>query len=138
MSKELTRYGTDIAGELGEWPDGEYVRYSDYAELEAELAELQHNLKNWGTIEIAIRNPAVAESMRHWECRAEKAEDALKALTAQEAINRLLHAAQEIRLDFAAIDPREQAKWLHLPELCAAIDAVIPSGYRAIRGKEGK
>jgi len=56
------------------------------AKAEAELAELQHNLKNWGTIEIAIRNPAVAESMRHWECRAEKAEAELKALTKQEPV----------------------------------------------------
>ena len=66
--------------------EGRLVVLADFARnLEAEIAELQHNLKNWGTIEIAIRNPAVAESMRHWECRAEKAEAALKALTEQEA-----------------------------------------------------
>ena len=32
------------------------------------------NWKRWGVIEIAIRNPNVSSSMRHWEERAEKAE----------------------------------------------------------------
>lgn len=56
---------------------------SDMSEVERELAEakrklseLEHNLYHWGTIEIAVRNPAVAESMRHWEGRAASAETA--------------------------------------------------------------
>jgi hypothetical protein len=36
---------------------------------------------------------------------------------------RLLRAAQEIRLDFASLSPEEQSKWIHLPEFRAAIDA---------------
>ena len=42
----------------------------------------------WGTIEVAIRNPSVMESMKHWEGRAEKAEAALAERDAE--IARLL------------------------------------------------
>lgn len=45
------------------------------AELRAELKLMQ----TAGIIEVAVRNPSVAEYMRHWEGRAEKAEAALKA-----------------------------------------------------------
>lgn len=38
---------------------------------------------------------------------------------------RLLRASQEIRLDFANHAPEEQAKWIHLPEFRAAIDAAL-------------
>ena len=74
--------------------------------LEAEIAELQHNLKNWGTIEIAIRNPAVAESMRHWECRAEKAEAELAALTAQDNAKARLQDVCEIYNGMDGFEPK--------------------------------
>lgn len=49
-----------------------------------ELSRLRHEnsmLTSGGIIEVAIRNPNVAEYMRHWEGRAERAERALAALT---------------------------------------------------------
>jgi hypothetical protein len=45
-------------------------------ELEAEV----HNFRTWGIIEVAIRNPSVADYMRHWERRAENAEAELTRL----------------------------------------------------------
>lgn len=44
------------------------------AELRAEL----HLMKTAGIIEVAVRNPSVAEYMAHWEARAEAAEALLK------------------------------------------------------------
>ena len=41
------------------------------ARVEAELAQW----KTWGIVEVAVRNPAVAEYMKHWEGRALKAEE---------------------------------------------------------------
>ncbi|MBM6687174.1 hypothetical protein H9X89_16615, partial [Faecalicatena contorta] len=42
-------------------------------------AELDHLTKS-GIIEVSIRNPSVADYMRHWEGRAEKAEAERDAL----------------------------------------------------------
>ena len=50
-------------------------------DLARRLEKAQHELdmmKSAGVIECAIRNPSVAEYMRHWEGRAESAEAALK------------------------------------------------------------
>ena len=38
-------------------------------------------------------------------------------------LERVMLAAQEIRLDFAGYPPEFQARWIHLPELIAALDA---------------
>jgi hypothetical protein len=45
--------------------------------IESQASELK-TLTTSGVIEVAIRNPSVAEYMRHWEGRAEKAEAALE------------------------------------------------------------
>lgn len=50
--------------------DVEYVRADRIEELKAE----NHLLKTAGVIEVAVRNPNVAEYIRHWEARAEAAE----------------------------------------------------------------
>lgn len=42
--------------------------------MEERCKAIEAEWKGWGTIEIAVRNPAVAESMKHWEGRAERAE----------------------------------------------------------------
>lgn len=45
--------------------------------MEVELARLRHEIEmltNADIIEVAVRNPNVAEYMRHWEGRAERAE----------------------------------------------------------------
>lgn len=69
------------------------------AELRAEL----HLMKTAGIIEVAVRNPSVADYMAHWEGRALAAEartqaaeqrvkDAVRGLEASsELINRLMH-----------------------------------------------
>lgn len=66
-----------------------YLRYSGMAlaadrlaSLAEELARVKADLDQWpkwGVIEVAIRNPSVAEFMRHWEGRAESAERQLAA-----------------------------------------------------------
>ena len=57
------------------------------------IAEIDQQWRNWGTIEVAIRNPSVAEFMRHWEGRATKAEAALRrvAITCVTANPDVLH-----------------------------------------------
>jgi len=56
-----------------------YLVRRDIEKIGKELADF----KSWGIIEVAIRNPNVAEYMKHWEGRTEKAETALK--TSEEA-----------------------------------------------------
>ena len=51
---------------------------------DAEIAKLRHEidmLTNGGIIEVAVRNPNVADYMAHWEARAEKAEAELSRRT---------------------------------------------------------
>lgn len=48
-------------------------------QLEQELEQW----KNWGIIEIAVRNPDVLEYMEHWEGRAIKAEQTLARVAAE-------------------------------------------------------
>ncbi len=53
--------------------------------MEQQRRKLAHEvemLTTAGVIECAVRNPAVAEYMAHWECRAEKAESELAKLRA--------------------------------------------------------
>ena len=47
------------------------------ADAEAQVRQWQ----TWGIVEIAVRNPSVAEYMAHWEGRAFKAEAQVKALS---------------------------------------------------------
>ena len=57
--------------------------------------------------------------------------DALKAgRELLEPLRRALQAAQEIRLDFAALPLEQQALWSHLPEFRNAIDAAIAAGEK--------
>jgi hypothetical protein len=53
--------------------DDQPVASPPKSEIDA-LREEMRFLKTCGIIEIAVRNPNVAEYMRHWERRAEKAE----------------------------------------------------------------
>ena len=46
----------------------------------------------------------------------------------RDAAQRVIHAAQEIRIDFASIPLDQQAKWIHLPALRTAIDAALAAG----------
>jgi len=46
----------------------------------AARAERDKQWRDWCVIEVAIRNPAVAEYMKHWEGRAEAAEARVKEL----------------------------------------------------------
>ena len=60
--------------------------WNERCQLKRELAAAEaenQQWRTWGTIEVAIRNPSVAESMRPWEGRAEKAEAALADAMAQ-------------------------------------------------------
>lgn len=53
-------------------------------DLEAMRAEL-HLMKTASIVEVAIRNPSVAEYMFHWEARAEQAEARVVELEAERA-----------------------------------------------------
>lgn len=48
----------------------------EWIEIDRLKADLEHFTKS-GIVEIAVRNPCVAEYMKHWEGRAAKAEAAL-------------------------------------------------------------
>lgn len=55
----------------------------------AEIERLRHDnemLTTGGIIEVAVRNPSVADYMRHWEGRAENAESALTAAQERRAV----------------------------------------------------
>jgi len=66
------------------WRDGIFA-YKDQSQLEhrtpfvpeclyTAACEELHLMKTAGIVEVAVRNPSVAEYMRHWEGRAEAAE----------------------------------------------------------------
>lgn len=50
-----------------------------------ELLEEIAQWKTWGIIEIAVRNPNVAEYIKHWEERAVKAEEQLDNIYRQQS-----------------------------------------------------
>lgn len=66
--------------------------------------------KSWGIIEIAIRNPSVAEYMKHWEGRTEKAEAECERL--HERDKRVTDGAIKLsaalsRIDYLCGEPNE-------------------------------
>jgi hypothetical protein len=62
-------------------------------QLERENADF----RTWGIIEVAVRNPNVAEYMQHWEGRALRAEAALSDRAAQaERMARLEEALRSV------------------------------------------
>lgn len=63
-------------------PEDETVASEPKSELEL-LREEVAFLKSCGIIELAIRNPSVADYMAHWERRAETAEDAVARLSSE-------------------------------------------------------
>lgn len=71
-----------------DWDDisDKYERHAINAVLD--LVEAEKELSNWATwgiVEIAVRNPSVADYCKHWEERAEKAEKLLAESAPQEA-----------------------------------------------------
>jgi hypothetical protein len=91
------------------------ARISADAEIIRGLREECANWRTWGTIEVAIRNPSVAESMRHWEGRAERAEAKLAQAM------RVIEAAQVMRPYLP------KGSFERTPEVCAcdAFDAAL-------------
>ena len=62
----------------------EYILEVSKAEAEKRAADAEAQVRQWqtwGIVEIAVRNPSVAEYMAHWEGRAFKAEAQVKALS---------------------------------------------------------
>ena len=59
-----------------------------------------------------------------WEAFNDGWSAAIRALPTKDGLvnERLLRAAKEIRLDFASLQPSEQARWIHLQEFRDAID----------------
>lgn len=72
---------------MSELTDDRPVASEPKSELE-QLREEVAFLKSCGIVELAVRNPNVADWMQHWEGRAEKAEAALRsaASTSTEAV----------------------------------------------------
>jgi len=150
MSKELTRYGTDIAGELGEWPDGEYVRYSDYAELESELTEIKERLsriERFPELDSAMASAEIMVGISNGDLKRAVAgldahktytdrlrrrlEDAESAITAQEPVAKMnCDDVAEILLSIGWDSPND-AQWTRLKD-------ALPDLFAAIRGEEGK
>ena len=71
------------------------------AEIERLGRELEHFTKS-GIVEVSIRNPSVADYMRHWEGRVETAESALTAAQA-----RIAATEKHLSLLYGLIDPLE-------------------------------
>lgn len=116
----------------------ECVGLSDYEKLETELDAAKAELKQWaqwGIIEVAIRNPSVADYMKHWEGRAEKAElqrDTIKQAWIKEC-ERSIAAEKSLAALQARIEKAEQ-------ELAAYvdIDVAINEAQHALGAKEGE
>lgn len=98
-------------------------------QLERENADF----RTWGIIEIATRNPNVAEYMTHWEARAEKAEAENEALRARlqtvEAETRELRARNDPMRVLG--DPRvgvtiDEASLKELKRVLATIGGATP------------
>lgn len=94
--------------------------WQQFCDQKEELAQW----KTWGVIEVAIRNPSVAEAMRHWEGRAEKAEGEVARLRAE-----LLSAVGQAQQHLEEVErlTRENADlWRALHRLHGTItDAIV-------------
>jgi hypothetical protein len=94
-SAQVQRYRADIGGDNTVWPivvsdaKGPLCYYRDHQKRLAALTLERDTLKaeigqwkTWCIVEIAVRNPSVAEYMEHWEGRAIKAEATVERLSA--------------------------------------------------------
>ena len=116
----------------------------ELAQMAAQKAEAEHNWRTWGVIEVAIRNPSVAEYMRHWEGRAESAERRVSELEAKLAessrdAERLAYLTADH--DDAEVRERRNDLLCRMPVMshsaaCADID--IGLAALAAERKEGK
>jgi hypothetical protein len=85
--------------------------------LKTEVERLTKELErwqNWGIVEIAVRNPQVAEYCKHWEGRAEAAEAALEQSRAQN--DRLREALLSDELSAEGLAERDGAIMRKLKE----------------------
>jgi hypothetical protein len=76
-------FGPDAGGYSVLRINGVWVGRIESKEAREELKKLVEELeqwKTWGVVEIAVRNPNVAEYMKHWEERATKAEAEVASL----------------------------------------------------------
>lgn len=72
MTEELGADARAVATPPEDTTSPEYWKYRYDA--------LLHDVKNWGVIELAVRNFNLMDYMRHWEGRAEKAEGEVERL----------------------------------------------------------
>jgi 8-oxo-dGTP diphosphatase len=118
------------------------LRERELAERGAQKSAFEQELqqwKTWGVIEIAVRNPNVAEYMSHWEGRAEKAE--AENVTLRSDREHLLALANEYRERLAFWKDAPAAE---LPRLvaCAVIvrdgkillEKRVPAGIAGLDG----
>ena len=73
-------------GYLGDWLPHKDKCRCDECSLgrEVEALKLENaQWRTWGIIEIAVRNPNVAEYMNHWERRATEAEAKIESLASE-------------------------------------------------------
>lgn len=122
---------------LDEWcatlPEGHRARL-ELTRLRTALAEVEREnaqWRTWGIVEVAIRNPSVADYMNHWEARAEKAETALAAAERAGAERAAKEAWRLVK-----IHPKgwsdEDAEWLYVNAILRAL--FPPPGAEVGRG----
>ena len=67
--------------------------------------QLEHDMANFGIVELAVRNPSVADYCKHWEQRAEAAEQ--RAERAERDARRYAW----LRHEHARVDPLAHVVW---------------------------
>lgn len=106
---QMYRYGIDDGGSPALMRSAVTAALAEAASLLSTLkAELDHLTKS-GIIEVSIRNPSVADYMRHWEGRAEAAEAERDALAKQ--VNQYAWERDNARAERDHAERRSEEYW---------------------------
>lgn len=98
-------------------PYDELQRGSMTAVMQVCLSSRDKEWSGWGVVEVAVRNPSVAEYMKHWEDRVKAAEDKLKSLTENADFLRKSVGACHLMISRNDLEELRQDEWdaTHLP-----------------------
>lgn len=105
---------------LADGQDGPEDQAQTIAALTQEVATLKavnQQWRTWGIIEVAVRNPSVAEYMEHWEGRATKAEATLAEDQYIAEANISLHERlNEAEAALATLRSENERRWISVEE----------------------
>lgn len=99
--------------------EGSYYEAQEVAEFLVDccLSSRDKEWSGWGIVEVAVRNPSVAEYMKHWEDRVKVAEDKLKSITENADFLRKSVGACHMMISRNDLEELRQDEWdaTHLP-----------------------